>query len=149
MGLFVVVSFTETANSFINPFFKTLKLKLTGQWFNSFFQFVLIRSFIFSCFNCMNNIMIAKALKNLKNKDYVLIIYFFYIVLEIKRIPYKKYSLFLSSFVGPHECRVPLPYTVTISLGYPSTIWGKITKFEIENIRNKVIGERQQTTSMF
>lgn len=78
-----------------------------------------------------------------------LIIYFFYIVLEIKRIPYKKYSLSLSSFVGPHECRVPLPYTVTISLGYPSTIWGKITKFEIENIRNKVIGERQQTTSMF
>lgn len=149
MGLFVVVSFTETANSFINPFFKTLKLKLTEQWFKSFFQFVLIRSFIFSSFNCMNNIMIAKALKNPKNKVYVLIIYFFYIVLEIKRIPYKKYSLFLSSFVGPHECRVPLPYTVTISLGYPSTIWGKITKFEIENIRNKVIGERQQTTSMF
>lgn len=89
----------------------------------------------------MNNIMIVKVLKNLKNKVYVLIIYFFYIVLEIKRILYKKYFLFLFSFVGLYECRVFLLYMVIIFLGYLSIIWGKIINFEIENIRNKVIGE--------
>lgn len=89
----------------------------------------------------MNNIMIVKVLKNLKNKVYVLIIYFFYIVLEIKRILYKKYFLFLFSFVGLYECRVFLLYMVIIFLGYLSIIWGKIIKFEKENIRNKVIGE--------
>lgn len=89
----------------------------------------------------MNNIMIVKVLKNLKNKVYVLIIYFLYIVLEIKRILYKKYFLFLFSFVGLYECRVFLLYMVIIFFGYLSIIWGKIIKFEIENIRNKVIGE--------
>lgn len=40
-------------------------------------------------------------------------------------LPYKIYSLFLSSRVGPQEFRVPLPYTVTICPGLASRSWGR------------------------